>query len=164
VATVAAAYTRSPSIYADLYTYGAPRVGNIDFAKFVTSQAGLEFRITHGSDPVPRLPPISFNYRHVSPEYWLTGLVPTKTDYVVSEIKVCPGYASLGCNAGSLLVDVVAHVFYLTRIAGCFAIGILDSIVVREDNPTDTDLVRIVQQFTEMDIEFVKNLEASGEE
>ncbi len=81
VATLAAAYLRAAGNAVDLYTYGSPRVGNDAFANFVSAQAGLEIRVTHLDDPVPRLPPLLFSYRHTSPEYWLYDGGATTTNY-----------------------------------------------------------------------------------
>ncbi|KAK4217582.1 Alpha/Beta hydrolase protein [Rhypophila decipiens] len=119
VATLAAAYLREAGHPTDLYTYGSPRVGNFVFAEYVTeTQGGLgaEYRVTHTDDPVPKLPPIATNYRHLSPEYWIN----TDTDAVAaSQIEVCTGYATLGCNAGTLGANATAHVWYFGPISGC---------------------------------------------
>ncbi|KAK3316909.1 Alpha/Beta hydrolase protein [Apodospora peruviana] len=117
VATLATACLRQAGHPADLYTYGSPRVGNIIFAQFVTEQAGNEYRVTHTDDPVPKLPPITLNYAHTSPEYWIT----TDENEVVSasEITVCNGYTTLDCNAGALGVNATAHVWYFGHTSGC---------------------------------------------
>lgn len=123
VATIAAAYLRQQPASApttvDLITYGSPRVGNNAFAGFVTAQPGAEFRVTHLDDPVPKLPPIEFGYRHTSPEYWLSTGGATTTDYGVADVKVCQGSADLGCNAGTPGLNAEAHLYYFEAIAGC---------------------------------------------
>ncbi|RFU77168.1 lipase [Trichoderma arundinaceum] len=119
VATLAAATLRTQGFPVDLYTYGSPRVGNDVFANFVTSQPGGEFRVTHVDDPVPRLPPIIFEYRHVSPEYWLSTGSDTTIDYSVGDIEVCTGIANVDCNAGTSGLDITAHSNYLEVIGGC---------------------------------------------
>lgn len=120
VATIAAATLRKqqPSASIDLFTYGSPRVGNAAFADFVTAQAGAEFRVTHLDDPVPRLPPAEFGYRHTSPEYWLSTGTATTTDYGVADVKVCQG-TDTSCNAGTLGLNTDAHLYYFEAIAGC---------------------------------------------
>ncbi|KAH8125470.1 hypothetical protein ACSS6W_009102 [Trichoderma asperelloides] len=119
VATLAAATLRTQGYNIDIYTYGSPRVGNDVFANFVTAQPGGEFRVTHFDDPVPRLPPILFDYRHVSPEYWLSTGSATTIDYTISQIEVCTGIANTDCNAGTSGLDVSAHSYYLEDISGC---------------------------------------------
>ncbi|KXJ93288.1 lipase [Microdochium bolleyi] len=118
-ATVAAAKARNLGYAIDLFTYGSPRVGNEDFAQFVTNQPGRNYRVTHLTDPVPRLPPIFLGFRHVSPEYWLQGGAANTTDYGASDIKVCEGTAKIGCNAGSNGLEFDAHNYYLGPITGC---------------------------------------------
>ncbi|KAH7165728.1 lipase [Dactylonectria macrodidyma] len=151
VATLAAAYLRKAGIPMDLYTFGSPRVGDGDFANFVTSQAGAEYRVTHEADPVPRLPPIIFGYRHTSPEYWLTGGSSDTTTYSVSSIKVCEGNANIGCNAGTLGLDIVAHLNYLQDISGCSAVG----IAWKRDDLTDAELEAKLNNYAKLDMEYV---------
>lgn len=119
VATLAAANLRAQGYAIDLYTYGSPRVGNDVFVNFVNSQPGGEFRVTHTDDPVPRLPPIIFDYRHITPEYWLSTGDDTTDSYTVSEIEVCTGIANVDCNAGTSGLDITAHRNYLEPISGC---------------------------------------------
>ncbi|OAA56127.1 Lipase, class 3 [Akanthomyces lecanii RCEF 1005] len=59
------------------YTYGAPRAGNRGFARFLNDLNGNKdgnpgdfYRVTHGTDIVPTLPPIWFWYEHGGTEYW----------------------------------------------------------------------------------------------
>ncbi|KAM7187491.1 mono and diacylglycerol lipase [Naviculisporaceae sp. PSN 640] len=117
VGTLAAAYLRSQGYAADLYTYGSPRVGNEAFVKYVTEQAGSEYRVTHTDDPVPKLPPLVADFRHTSPEYWITSkdnVVKSTTD-----IKVCTGYGTTACNESDDGFNTTAHVWYFGPIAGC---------------------------------------------
>ncbi|KAM7198107.1 Alpha/Beta hydrolase fold [Naviculisporaceae sp. PSN 640] len=114
-ATIATAYFRKSGIPVDLYTYGSPRVGNSVFAKFVTNQKnGAEYRVTHDADPIARLPPLVFNFRHTSPEYWLTSYTPTTAD-----VKFCEGHANLKCNGGTGGFDWDPHGWYFFQINGC---------------------------------------------
>ncbi|KAI8682263.1 Lipase [Fusarium sp. Ph1] len=152
VATVAAAYLRKDGFPFDLYTYGSPRVGNDFFANFVTQQAGAEYRVTHGDDPVPRLPPIVFGYRHTSPEYWLDG-GPLDKDYTVSEIKVCEGIANVMCNGGTIGLDILAHITYFQSMATCAPIAI-----PWKRDMSDEELEKKLTQYSEMDQEFVKQM------
>ncbi|KAL7625674.1 hypothetical protein AAE478_004895 [Parahypoxylon ruwenzoriense] len=122
VATVAAGYVRSKKAYAagaDVYSYGSPRVGNNAFVKFVTAQAGGEYRVTHQDDPVPRLPPLILNYRHTSPEYWLESDASASASTADFEIKVCGGFANTDCNGGTSGLDTSAHSYYFEYIGAC---------------------------------------------
>ncbi|KAI1391465.1 alpha/beta-hydrolase [Hypoxylon trugodes] len=124
VSTVAAGYARNKNYAVDLYTYGSPRVGNEAFVNFITQQAGAEYRVTHLDDPVPRLPPIAFDYRHTSPEYWLSDGTSTQSDYTAADIKVCDGFANTDCNGGTDGLDIDAHLYYFEHISGCGPDGI----------------------------------------
>ncbi|KAK3326676.1 Alpha/Beta hydrolase protein [Apodospora peruviana] len=117
VGTLAAAYLRQLGHSADLYTYGSPRVGNEPFVKFVTEQAGAEYRVTHTDDPVPKLPPQKADYRHTSPEYWITSLNNVVAS--TADVTVCTGYGAKGCNDGTPGFNTTAHVWYFGPIAGC---------------------------------------------
>ncbi|OPB37243.1 extracellular lipase-like protein [Trichoderma guizhouense] len=119
VATLAASVLRTQGFAIDVYTFGSPRVGNDVYANFVTSQPGSEFRVTHFDDPVPRLPPIIFDYRHVSPEFWLSAGDGSNIDYTVAQIEVCTGIANVDCNAGTSGLDITAHSNYLRKVSAC---------------------------------------------
>jgi len=153
VATLAAAYLRAAGNAVDLYTYGSPRVGNDAFANFVSAQAGLEIRVTHLDDPVPRLPPLLFSYRHTSPEYWLYDGGATTTNYGVSDVKVCTGSANTACNAGTGGLDIDAHLYYLGPISGCSQ-G-FDFKKRADPAPlTDAQLAERLNMFTALDIQY----------
>ncbi|OIW30011.1 lipase [Coniochaeta ligniaria NRRL 30616] len=152
VATLAAAYLRASGTAVDLYTYGSPRVGNDAFAGYVSAQSGLEVRVTHLDDPVPRLPPLLFGYRHTSPEYWLSDGSATTTAYGVSDVKVCAGSANTDCNAGTGGLDIFAHLYYLGPISGCSS-G-FDFRKRDEAAPlTDAQLEDRLNMFTALDIQ-----------
>lgn len=56
-----------------VYTYGQPRVGNEDFAKFYSNGTRVSWRLTHWRDLVPHLPPQDkfvgiFNFKHSGTE------------------------------------------------------------------------------------------------
>ncbi|KAK8136253.1 triacylglycerol lipase precursor [Apiospora sp. TS-2023a] len=166
VATVAAAYERAAGHAVDLYTYGSPRVGNRAFVDFVTKQAGFEYRVTHLADPVPRLPPIFANYRHTSPEYWLSTGDANTIDYTAADIKVCDGYANIQCNAGQLGLDIDAHGNYFEKIATCGPDGTpfkkraqLDATIA-VDLPTasDPELLAKVNDYAQQDIKAAQSL------
>ncbi|KAM5344829.1 hypothetical protein ACJ41O_010691 [Fusarium nematophilum] len=159
VATLGAANLRAAGVPVDIYTYGAPRLGNSALSAFISSQAGSEFRVTHGSDPVPRLPPLVFGYRHTSPEYWLSGGSSDTVDYSVSDIKVCEGAANLSCNGGTLGLDIVSHLRYFQDTSACSEGGISwkrERSTKRADM-TDAELEKKLNNYVEMDLEYVEN-------
>lgn len=157
VATLAVAYIRKAGHAADLYTYGSPRVGNSVFVQFVTNQAGAEYRITHTDDPVPRLPPIITNYRHVSPEYWFNE----GADGVVStdEFSYCPGYANVQCNGGTSGLDMDAHGWYFGLLNGC-SDG-TTPFRSRAAEISDAELEAKLNMYAELDIQAAANLNAA---
>lgn len=126
VATMAAAELRSRGHKADLYSYGSPRCGNEAFAKFVMNQQvlglGANYRITHATDPITRVPPTWLGYQHTSPEYWIMpDTLSGKNEHLVNDIKICRGLGNDDCSTGSgrWTLDVEAHLDYFGAIAGC---------------------------------------------
>jgi hypothetical protein len=63
------------------YTFGAPRVGDEEFAKSIASHApfGVLERISCGADAVPRVPSVFMGYHHVGNERFI--------DFLSSEIR-----------------------------------------------------------------------------
>ncbi|KJZ75490.1 hypothetical protein HIM_05186 [Hirsutella minnesotensis 3608] len=119
VATVAAAYLRRDGMAVDAFTFGAPRVGNVDFANFVMSQPGSIHRVTHGGDPVPRLPPLAWGYAHTSPEYWIAHAGMTENNPTAGDLVVCQGIANPACNVGTYGLELPAHFHYFAEIDEC---------------------------------------------
>jgi hypothetical protein len=85
-------------------------------SRFITQQ-GNNYRVTHTSDAVPKLPPeggplalLSGPYRHISPEYWISDGVGMK----IENIKVLEGLSNNYGNTGTgqLKFNIVAHVQY----------------------------------------------------
>lgn len=126
VATLASAYYRKDDIPLDVYTYGSPRVGNDKFADFVSNQKGPHWRVTHGNDPIPRLPFADMGFAHTTPEYWVTGGSASDTvdlgrqEYKKSEVKVCHGIFSGKCNSRyTMFNNILSHLAYLGNTDGC---------------------------------------------
>ncbi|KAJ4420768.1 hypothetical protein N0V85_000482 [Neurospora sp. IMI 360204] len=166
VATLAAAYLRKAGYTADLYTFGSPRVGNEAFVAFVTNQSGDEYRVTHAADPVPGVPPIYSNYRHTSPEWWI---MTESAEPTTSQVKICTGYASISCNAGTLGYNMADHLNYFGSIGGCLVGGRgfgwkRDDVNAAASNVTDEELEARVKQWNAEDVAYVKsnNLEAEA--
>lgn len=173
VGTLAAVELRNKGYACDLYTYGSPRVGNLAFVEYVTSQAGAEYRATHYDDPVPRLPPMAlFGYFHTSPEFWLASGPSTDDDYTISEIDECVGYANTSCNAGTVGLDTTAHHYYFQYV-GCDSetestaslfvkkSGRGSSLWARND-VSDAELEQRLYNYTMEDIAYSKELAADG--
>lgn len=154
VATLGAAQLRKDGIPVDIYSYGSPRVGNGVLSDFISNQAGAEFRITHLDDPVPRLPPIIFGYRHTSPEYWLSVGESTADDYPVNDIRVCPGNANIKCNAGTFGLDVDAHLTYFGPMTSDICDASFKTRASTDED--DAELESRLNAWVEQDIAFVE--------
>ncbi|XWX00334.1 hypothetical protein V2A60_008354 [Cordyceps javanica] len=148
VAALAGAYLRRAGYKAEVYTFGAPRVGNEAFALFTGSQPGGVYRMTHTDDPVPRLPPMIFGYRHGGAEYWLSNGGAMQDNYQPADIKVCQGIASIACNAGTFGFNILAHLHYLTDTADCAPVGIRWK---RDDGPSDEELKQRFTKWSQQD-------------
>ncbi|KAM3144305.1 hypothetical protein pb186bvf_003469 [Paramecium bursaria] len=53
-------------------TTGAPRVGNVQFRNWFSTNVApnISYRIVHNQDPVPQLPPLGQNYTHLRQQIW----------------------------------------------------------------------------------------------
>lgn len=166
VNTLAAGYARKQGFAVDVYSYGSPRVGNDAFVSFITDQPGLESRVTHLDDPVPRLPPIVLGYRHTSPEYWLSDGVANTTTYTAADVKVCDGFANVDCNGGTTGLDGDAHVYYFEHISGCGQSGISfkkrdvtkDMATKEPEDISDADLEAKLDDWVAQDRAYVSTL------
>jgi hypothetical protein len=160
VATLGAVYMRQAGRQVDVYSYGSPRVGNDKFANFVSNQAGGEFRVTHTEDPVPKLPPIIFGYRHTTPEYWLsTDASAAADDYPLEDIRVCEGIASISCNGGTFGLNVNSHNQYFIEVSSCAPASIkslsVSSKVAASDDVSDEELEERLNNWSQEDQDFV---------
>lgn len=99
------------------YTFGSPMVGNDAFANFVTNQSGGNYRITHAYDIVPKLPGYMLDYRHVSPEYWITS--DSGVTVGSGDISVSNGIFDLWGNQGTLISTITDHLWYFNAISSC---------------------------------------------
>ncbi|GAB0134387.1 hypothetical protein EsDP_00002764 [Epichloe bromicola] len=152
VATLAAAHLRREGYAVDVYTYGSPRVGNDKFADWMTGQPGGQWRVTHHDDPVPRLPPIFVGYRHISPEYWLSGGRNTRDDdWPIGQLRVCKGIASTACNGGTFGLDILAHLHYLGETSACGG----SSLVWKRDDASDDELEQRLDDWSRKDQDYV---------
>lgn len=102
------------------YTFGSPRLGNKALSSFI-SNSGVNFRVTHLDDPVPRLPLLLQGYTHIAPEYHIfRGDVNIRPQ----DINILDGFVNFGGNTaadGLVSLNVSAHLQYITPnwISGC---------------------------------------------
>lgn len=112
----------------DLYTFGAPSVGNLAFAEFITQQtSGTNYRITHLNDEVPKvlykahknliLGILVPEYSQTSPEYWITSGngVPVGG----ADITVVEGINNEAGNLGTMEVTMEPHGWYMGSMSVC---------------------------------------------
>ncbi|RPA97725.1 alpha/beta-hydrolase [Choiromyces venosus 120613-1] len=114
LATITATEFRRLGYTTELYTYGAPRVGNDKFSTFVSQSSG-NFRVTHLNDPVPRLPPVAMGYYHISPEYWISR---GDSNIKASDVEIYYGILNTGGNTGHGLIslNIGAHLKYFLPV------------------------------------------------
>lgn len=153
IATLTATELRRQGNVVDLFTYGAPRVGNSAISKFI-SDSGKNFRVTHLGeyssqceplkrstanhgltaldDPVPRLPPVFLGYEHISPELHISR---GDSNIKPEDINVLEGGVNLGGNTGGSLIslNIPAHLQYLlpVKISDCGGLFDLDFFKVK---------------------------------
>jgi hypothetical protein len=76
------------------YSFGSPRVGNLEFSKFFNDVVKQKYRYVNRRDIVTRLPSIVLGYNHVGTEIWIQ---PPK-----NESTTCPssedGRENLECS------------------------------------------------------------------
>lgn len=55
-------------------TFGAPRVGGVEFQQQYDARLRqVTWRVEYGRDPIARIPPPEFDYRHVGQRIWIDG-------------------------------------------------------------------------------------------
>ncbi|KAJ3261386.1 hypothetical protein HK103_005994 [Boothiomyces macroporosus] len=104
-------YQNNPQ-YADrisIYTFGEPRIGNLDFANYIDSlpYAQRIFRVAKSGDIVPHLPPESFfNFAHHIDNFEITRF-GTTTNFCVT---TGPAGESSSCSSDTTLLNLVDHI------------------------------------------------------
>jgi hypothetical protein len=100
------------------FTFGQPRPGNQAFVNFIQAQ-GQNYRITHTSDIVPKLPPNDFlsehllgEYKHTVPEYWISDGLGNNLNNIVKFENVSTLWNEGNAGTGLLKINAVAHVGY----------------------------------------------------
>ncbi len=103
----------------ELYSFGAPRVGNEATAEFLSKQSNQSYRITNRRDMIPRLPPWIFGYVNTSPEYYISKHYENPGP---EDIWIFDGYLNHAGNSGTgdLFFGARKHHLYFTKdIAAC---------------------------------------------
>ncbi|KAB8237003.1 lipase family protein [Aspergillus alliaceus] len=128
LATLGAVTLRHAGHVVDLYTFGAPSVGNLAFAEFITQQtSGTNYRITHLNDEVPKvlykahrnliLGILVPEYSQTSPEYWITS--GNGVPVGVADITVVEGINNEAGNLGTMEVTMEPHGWYMGSMSVC---------------------------------------------
>lgn len=148
------------------YTYGAPRVGNEAFARFVFEQGDRNYRITHYNDIVPIVPPFRLSYRHVEPEYWLREGPWSRVDYEPRDLEDCHDWTEKNCIEGSIGYNwlrrsvFLSHGYYLTAISQCGSPG--GSVVAADElswnTPEAEELLASLRKDLAEDIAYTASL------
>lgn len=76
----------------DLYTFGAPRVGNSDFQALFNESVPNSYRIVNGQDIVPTIPGEFLGYRHVGHEVNLGQRLSRRVSASLVTDHLMPGY------------------------------------------------------------------------
>jgi hypothetical protein len=92
-----------------LFTFGSPRVGNPEFATYVSSSITDRYRITHHRDMVPHVP-THHRCMHLSGEYYQ----PSDS----SELMTCQGYEDESCAYQWRATNIKDHLYYLGVVLG----------------------------------------------
>ncbi|GET91253.1 lipase, putative [Leishmania tarentolae] len=100
----------------ELYTFGEPRVGNVYFANWSSSVLGSRraFRLTHGKDPVPHLPPCTWGYVHIPQEVWYPA--SGEEYYLCNDTAVSEDPR---CSNSVYATNVTDHLMYLGVCTRC---------------------------------------------
>lgn len=149
-AQLAAAYLRNQGFEnMDIFTYGAPRVGNQAFVDYVMAQGGAQYRVTHHDDLAPTYVPLFKGYRHTFPEYWLEQGPSTRTEYAIPDIKVCTGTRQRQCNSAKLNLDIISHLYYFDYTLRCFPVSLRRGEV--EDLMADEAFMQRMREWQALD-------------
>ncbi|KAF7594838.1 hypothetical protein BBP40_008168 [Aspergillus hancockii] len=128
LATLSGVTMRNRGHTVDVYTFGAPSVGNQAFAEYITNQGpGVNYRITHTYDEVPKVlyrshrnPILGLlvpEYSQSSPEYWITA--PNNVSVAMTDIQVIQGVNNEAGNLGTTKVSLEPHGWYMGNMSVC---------------------------------------------
>jgi len=102
------------SIYPEfVYTFGQPRVGEKNFATWYNSMIKYHYRVTHGHDIVPHVPPQALGFWHTNLEIFYPGNPPTyQTCNTSGEDPSCS-------NQYTLDLSITDHLTYMGGTCCC---------------------------------------------
>ncbi|PRP80205.1 hypothetical protein PROFUN_12163 [Planoprotostelium fungivorum] len=89
-----------------LWTYGSPRVGNINFSRWMRQNLIHTVRVTNGRDPIPHLPFLSMGYQHIDREYWIP-------DTHNASWVHCPFTEDWSCSDSVWWYQLIDHMTYM---------------------------------------------------
>ncbi|KAL2850708.1 Alpha/Beta hydrolase protein [Aspergillus pseudoustus] len=130
LATMYTVFLRTLRVYVDLYTFGAPSVGNLAFAEAITNNwqgLGTNYRVTHADDKIPKIlfrlsrdrltSWIVPEYSQSSPEYWIRSAYGRPV--TAADIQVIEGVNNVTGNLGRGLGNIRDHTWYLGNTSVC---------------------------------------------
>lgn len=103
LATGCQGHCKAPSSPIQVFSYGAPRLGNEHFAQFYNSILPNSWRIQHNKDVVPHLPPTEVGYYHCGTLVWCPD----------NNVQNCEVRAGAENDGGILHVSVIDHTIYM---------------------------------------------------
>ncbi|KAG2423394.1 hypothetical protein HXX76_015359 [Chlamydomonas incerta] len=105
--------------HATVYTFGAPRVGNLAYQQLFNSFIDVSWRFTHNRDVVPSVPLQLMGFQHVAREVWEVDVDdPGAAGGVERKLLICDGSGedpschNSACYLG-LCTSVADHLVYL---------------------------------------------------
>lgn len=124
IAQMMAPWLRDRGVKCDMYSFSAPRSGDLSFARYASELRGAgghNYRVTHLEDWVPKVPPLPF-FVHVKDEYFITsayGVAPRLAD-----IRFFKGFEIVdyrGGNAWTWMTDFSfrSHSWIFDNITQC---------------------------------------------
>ncbi|KAJ9521204.1 hypothetical protein QJQ45_022927 [Haematococcus lacustris] len=99
------------------WTFGSPRVGNLDWQLLFNTHVVESWRFTHNRDVVPSLPPQLIGFHHVAREAWTVDMT-TSGGMIEQKVLLCddsgedPSCHNSACMLG-LCTSVADHLSYL---------------------------------------------------
>ena len=93
-----------------LFTYGSPRLGNLNTATFISGLLGDRNRITHRKDIVPHMPLFAEHFTHISGEWYEDE----------AGLHACEGFEDPYCSFQFYFPSISDHMWYLGTQMGIF--------------------------------------------
>lgn len=96
-----------------LLNFGSPRIGNKEFAIYVTEllPPSNRYRVTHMRDAVPHVPTESQGFLHMAGEWY--------EDDQGLRVRSCRGFEDDSCNDQWYVGTIADHLVYLGVVMGC---------------------------------------------